>query len=947
MKRVTLILVMLLCANAASGQTVWLEDGDAPAILPAQPTIGPAALTEIKGSLGGNTDVDLYVIYIDDEAIFSASTIGGASFDTALYLLDPDGYGIAMSDDAGGGSQSAISSTFVTANGTYILAVTGADRDPVDWLDAELWLDTPKDTERAPDGAGAAGYLDDWIDSGAFGAYSVFLTGARCATVAAMPTGACCSTVDGSCQDITGGECVALPDTSYHGNGTICQAGECPQLGACCLSGGICQYIMLTACTSAGGTFLGELVPCDPNPCPQPGACCIGYQTTPQCVITPDEATCYSSYVGTWQGPGTTCETVTCPMGACCWPSTGNCYIRSEYFCGLSGFEWQGPDTVCDPNPCPQPTGACCVGDNCVEVTEEDCLAQGGTYIYDWEPCVPDMCKTGACCFASGGCFELVNWYCTSYAVLGTFMGPDTTCYPSPCGAFTPDWADNFDSYGDGTLLYHVGGWTGWDDLEIAAGTVSSTQAYSAPHSIVVNDTADAIHPFSPPKEGGQWVITAWQYIPSGLSSRTYFIVNSYYEHGGPYFAMIQMRFDPITGKVWDDLRTEDDPFGGWPACLTGLPIAYDQWAEIRIEVDFAYGSSSMGHVKEYYNDQLLCEGSWIAGSVGQLYIANIDLYAPHSTPVYYDDLSVAPAGAAPQPTVPLFVGKEGTTTTPTRTTDLSGFPDVTWNDGFQGVRIGGAAGRPDGYMYLADAYSSGRYLYIAPFQGPAIELCRGASGYYYSSLAYGRGKLYGYRNTSTLGIYEIDTTTCVATLKLATSPYRYFALDYNRADGLLYGYTEYGTPTGLYKIDLNVDPPTQTFVAGNIPGSNSAGRGLAVGDNKVYVVPSNQYPNMYVYDLAQGIGGTWQAMTGPFSTANPGGTGAAWVTLPKPGDLNCDGLVDGQDIQGFVLALVDPAAYSGTAPGWDCTLLNADVNLDGARNELDIAPFVQVLIGE
>jgi hypothetical protein len=44
---------------------------------------------------------------------------------------------------------------------------------------------------------------------------------------------------------------------------------------------------------------------------------------------------------------------------------------------------------------------------------------------------------------------------------------------------------------------------------------------------------------------------------------------------------------------------------------------------------------------------------------------------------------------------------------------------------------------------------------------------------------------------------------------------------------------------------------------------------------------------------------------------------------------------------------LTDPATYSSTAPGWDCTILNADVNIDGARDLQDIAPFVQLLIGE
>jgi hypothetical protein len=118
----------------------------------------------------------------------------------------------------------------------------------------------------------------------------------------------------------------------------------------------------------------------------------------------------------------------------------------------------------------------------------------------------------------------------------------------------------------------------------------------------------------------------------------------------------------------------------------------------------------------------------------------------------------------------------------------------------------------------------------------------------------------------------------------------------------------------------------------------------MAIGDNKVFLVPSNRFDAMFVWDLS--TGGPWTTMTAPYDE-NPGSTGAAWVRLPLPADMNCDGVVNGEDIQGFVLALLDPGTYATTAPGWDCTLINADVNVDGARDELDIIPFVEALLGE
>jgi len=61
-------------------------------------------------------------------------------------------------------------------------------------------------------------------------------------------------------------------------------------------------------------------------------------------------------------------------------------------------------------------------------------------------------------------------------------------------------------------------------------------------------------------------------------------------------------------------------------------------------------------------------------------------------------------------------------------------------------------------------------------------------------------------------------------------------------------------------------------------------------------------------------------------------------------GDLNCDGTVDGFDIQPFVLALTDPAAYAAAYP--QCSMMSGDVNGDGSVDGFDIQPFVELLTG-
>lgn len=67
----------------------------------------------------------------------------------------------------------------------------------------------------------------------------------------------------------------------------------------------------------------------------------------------------------------------------------------------------------------------------------------------------------------------------------------------------------------------------------------------------------------------------------------------------------------------------------------------------------------------------------------------------------------------------------------------------------------------------------------------------------------------------------------------------------------------------------------------------------------------------------------------------------------PNPattGDLNCDGAVNFDDINPFVVALGGQAAYEAAYP--DCEYLRADCNGDGAVNFDDIDAFVDVLAG-
>ncbi len=63
----------------------------------------------------------------------------------------------------------------------------------------------------------------------------------------------------------------------------------------------------------------------------------------------------------------------------------------------------------------------------------------------------------------------------------------------------------------------------------------------------------------------------------------------------------------------------------------------------------------------------------------------------------------------------------------------------------------------------------------------------------------------------------------------------------------------------------------------------------------------------------------------------------------PGAGDLNCNGTSDSEDIDGFVMALLDPALYDTQFPG--CDRQKADVDADGAVTNKDIDAFVGLIV--
>ncbi len=71
---------------------------------------------------------------------------------------------------------------------------------------------------------------------------------------------------------------------------------------------------------------------------------------------------------------------------------------------------------------------------------------------------------------------------------------------------------------------------------------------------------------------------------------------------------------------------------------------------------------------------------------------------------------------------------------------------------------------------------------------------------------------------------------------------------------------------------------------------------------------------------------------------------GALPCSAYAPGDMNCDGLINFDDINPFVLVLSCPDPLCWENP--TCPLLNADINGDDIVNFDDINPFVELLAG-
>ena len=153
--------------------------------------------------------------------------------------------------------------------------------------------------------------------------------------------------------------------------------------------------------------------------------------------------------------------------------------------------------------------------------------------------------------------------------------------------------------------------------------------------------------------------------------------------------------------------------------------------------------------------------------------------------------------------------------------------------------------------------------------------------------------------------------------------------------------------------LDIIIDASDNVYISGQTSSFGAAADLLilrydaATGqivDQGTYDIPGRfNKGQALALDSAQNVivAGTTRGNTGgffDFLTLKYPGQGSL------PGDMNCDGALNGGDIDPFFLALGDPAAYAAQFP--NCDPLNGDINGDGSLNGGDIDPFFQCLGG-
>jgi len=207
--------------------------------------------------------------------------------------------------------------------------------------------------------------------------------------------------------------------------------------------------------------------------------------------------------------------------------------------------------------------------------------------------------------------------------------------------AANAQWTDGFESYPIGVLHNTANGWHGWDDSLAAAGVVTNLRARTGTKSMEIALGADAVYEWTGVNSGA-WTLSQYLYIPTGFLGTSYYILLNTYEDNQPTPRnwTLQLNWDDFSGTI-QEVDTAVRPNN------TPRPIIYDQWVELRVEFDLTADT-----LVAYYNNQEVTNGPWKRDPTSALNLDCVDLYANLASPVYYDDMSLQPAGPSCEPDI-------------------------------------------------------------------------------------------------------------------------------------------------------------------------------------------------------------------------------------------------------------------------------------------------------
>jgi len=181
---------------------------------------------------------------------------------------------------------------------------------------------------------------------------------------------------------------------------------------------------------------------------------------------------------------------------------------------------------------------------------------------------------------------------------------------------------ERFDAYDPNSEIHGQGGWKGWYNTASATGLATDANDPVGPGAVEIMGSSDLVHEFD--VDGGAIEFSAMQYIPSGTTGTTYFILlSAYNDEGVDMEWTVQTTFNLETGAI--------TAYGGTTDVTT---IVYDQWVPIKCVIDLDNNT-----IDEYYNGVLLESREWSASAKTTLQA--IDLYGAEASSVYYDDIVI------------------------------------------------------------------------------------------------------------------------------------------------------------------------------------------------------------------------------------------------------------------------------------------------------------------